>query len=122
VRPGELGYRVVAVAHEDPLVELLCAAHGNHVVVLGRLPRERVKPGIRLVDELIEQHAPQAFLGPGIPREERAFDDLRQITQGKHRPVEVREVARKEGRFSAGELGARHARMVVPAQDLAGQI
>ena len=40
---GELGHRVVAIADEHALVELLGAPDGDHVVVAGRRSRQPVE-------------------------------------------------------------------------------
>ena len=112
VSAGELGHRVVAVSHQDSLVELLGAAHRHHVVVGRRCPREAVEAGIGLVDELVEQHPPQALLGPRVAREQRALDHLGQVPQGEHRLVEVGEVPLQELVLGGVELGACHVRIL----------
>jgi len=104
VGAGELGHRVVAVADEHALVEVLGAADGDHVVVAGRGCRQPVEARIRLVDELVEQDPAQAFFRPRVPREERPLDDLREVAQRKNRAIEVGEVAGQDGGLGRVEL------------------
>ena len=59
----QLGDRVVAVADQHTLVELLGAADGDHIVGVGRSSRQLMEAGVGLVDELVEEDAAKALLG-----------------------------------------------------------
>ena len=63
MRTRQLGDRVVAVADEDPFVELLSPANRDHVVIGRPGVGKALKPRVRFVDELVQQHAAQALLG-----------------------------------------------------------
>ncbi len=104
MRAGELGDGVVAVADQDPLVELLRASHSDHVVIRRRRARKAVETGIWLIHELVEKHAAKALLGPRVTREERPLDDLRQVAEGEYRPVQVGEVAFEQAGLGGAEL------------------
>ena len=54
----ELGHRVIAVLHEDSLVELLCPAHPN-----GGIDR-RVTLDVELTNKLVEEQAAETLVGP----------------------------------------------------------
>ncbi len=96
--PAQLGHRVVAVLEEDPFVEGLGPFQADGGVDGG------VAGDVELVDELVEEEAPQALGRARVPGEERALHDLRQVDQGEHRTVEVREVAPEDVRFLRAEL------------------
>ena len=112
VRAGQLGDGVVAVTDKDTLVELLGAPYGDHIVIDRRRSGQAFKPGIRFVDELVQQDAAQALLRPRVAGEEGALHDLRQVPQGKNRPVQVREVAGEERGFGGVELRSGHERSI----------
>ncbi len=93
---ADLGDRVVAVADEDPLVEL-------------RRPRPLLvvegAAGARGVGrELLEVEPAH---GPGIARiagKKRPFDGLRQVDQSEHRPLEIGEVGSEDRSLLGGEF------------------
>ena len=98
VDPAELGHRVVAVLEEHPVVELLGPgqAHGGvHPVVAA---------DVEVADELVEEEAPEALAGAGVAGEQGALDDLRQVDQGEHGPVQVGEVAPEDLGLLGGPL------------------
>ena len=64
MRAGELGDRVVAVADQHALVELLRTLHRHHVVRRRRVAHDAGEPRLGIVDELVQEHAAQALLGP----------------------------------------------------------
>ncbi len=103
MRARELGHRVVAVADEHALVELLRPADGDHVVV-GCRRGQAVEARLGLVDELVEQHAAEALLGAGVAGEQSALDHLGQVAEREDRPVEVGEVPPEEVRLDLGKL------------------
>ena len=76
----QLGNRIVSIADQDALVELLGATDGDHIVALGRGVCELLETRIRLVDELVEEDAAQALLGARISREQRPFHHLWQVS------------------------------------------
>ena len=86
VRAAELRDRVVAVAEEDPLVEL------GRALALGALDRRHLGHG---VGELVEEQAAQRARVARVAREQRALHRLRQVDEAEDRPVEVREVRRE---------------------------
>jgi hypothetical protein len=96
VRAAELGDGVVAVADEDPLVQLRGA-----LALLG-LRRARVL-GQR-VGELVEEQAAQRARVAGVAREERALHRLGQVDEREDGTVEVRDV-RREARPLVGAEG-----------------
>jgi len=75
VRTRQLGHRVVAVADQHALVELLRPAGRGKRARVG-LGCERGDAKLGVVQELVEQHPAEALLGPRVAREERALDDL----------------------------------------------
>ena len=65
--------------------------------------------------ELVQEQSPQRLLRPGVPGEQRALHDLRQVREREHRPVEVREMAFQGATFVRGErLGRVPDRHVGP--------
>ena len=89
--PPELGHRVVAVLDEDLLVELLGPREADGGVdgaspVMSRSP-----------DELVEEQPAQALGRARVPGEEGSLDHFGQVDQGKHRLVEVGDVAPEDG-------------------------
>ena len=84
---AELGHGVVAVAEEDPLVELLGALALFAVVA----PARRGKA----LGELVEKEPPQRAGVARVAREQRALDGLGQVDQREDRPVEVGEMRRE---------------------------
>jgi len=71
----QLGDRVVAVADQHSLVELLRppgCGNGSGV----RLRLQRCETELGLAEKLVEEHPAEALLGPRVAREERALDDL----------------------------------------------
>ena len=100
VRSAELRHRVVAVADEDPLVEL------------GRSPPlSGLTAGVlgQRVRELLQEQAPQR---PGIARvagEERALHRLRQVDEREHRPVQVGHVGSEPSPLGGGQFVGRVA-------------
>ena len=94
MRAAELRDRVVAVAEEDPLVEL------GRALALGALDRLRL--GHR-VGELVEEEPAQRPLVARVAREERTLHRLRQVDEPEDGPVEVREVGREPLALLLGE-------------------
>jgi hypothetical protein len=94
MRPTELGDGVVAVADEDPLVEL-CRAPA----LVGR----RRRRGGQRVGELVQEETAQRARVAGVAREQGALDRLRQPDEGEHGPVEVRHVRREALALGGGE-------------------
>ena len=88
MRAAELRDGVVAVAHEDAVVE--GAGLPQRVAVVRRAPAEEAPGEALLADELVEEDAPQALRGPAVAREERARDFLREL-QAEDGRVDVRE-------------------------------
>ena len=84
VRAAELRDRVVAVADEDPLVELGGAAPSS--------PSQAAPGSGQRVGELVEEQPAQRALVARVAREQRALDRLRQPDEPEDRLVEVREV------------------------------
>jgi hypothetical protein len=109
VSAGELGDRVISVTDENPLVELFGAPHGDHVVRLAGNRRQRLKAGVRLIDELVEQHPAKALLGARIPGEERPFHHLGQVAERENGAVEVGEISREDTRLRDVEFRRRFA-------------
>ncbi len=95
VGAAELRDRVVAVADEDPLVELRGA------LALGAV--EGTAPLGSVGRELVEVEPPQRALVAGVAGEQRALDGLGQIRQREHRPVEVAEVRFESDPLRLGE-------------------
>ena len=89
MRAAELGDGVVAVADEDPLVELARAL--ALVASKGGAVRQRV-------GELVEEQPPQRALIARVAGEQRALDRLGQVDQREDRPVEVGEVGARRWR------------------------
>ena len=98
VHAAELGDRVVAVLEEHPVVELLGPAQAD-----GGVDGE-VAGDVEVADELVEEQAAQALVGPRVPGEQRALHDLGQVDQGEDRAVEVREVPPEDVGLVGGEL------------------
>src|SRR5919108_5057166 len=92
---AELRDRVVAVADEDPLVEL------GRALALARVPRP-LDLGQR-VGELVEEQAPQRALIARVAGEERALHRLGQVDEREDRAVEVRHVRREARALGVGE-------------------
>ena len=91
---AELRHGIVAVADEDPLVELAGA--------LALLAVERrARRGIRR--ELLEVQAPERSLVARVAGEQRALDRLGQVHEREDGAVEVREVGREERSLLVGE-------------------
>src|SRR5258708_33030505 len=82
-------------------------SNGPLVVAVHRVAGEPLKPGVRFVDELFQEHPPQALLGPRIAREHGALDDLGQVSQGEDRAVEIREVAGEDSGSGGRDIGFR---------------
>ncbi len=82
---AELRHRVVAVFVEHAFEELVGALHTD----VGR-----GRAWAQSIEELVEEQAAQRLRRARVPREQRAFYDLRQIAQRKHRSVQVGEVWR----------------------------
>ncbi len=97
VRAPELGDGVVAVADEDPLVEVGGAA------ALVALPGRGGRRGAQRVGELVEEEAPQRALVARVAGEERALHRLRQADQREHGLIEVRDVRREQRALVGGE-------------------
>ena len=87
MRAAELRDRVVAVAEEDPLVEL----GGALALALVRRRRRDV------VGELVEVEPPERALIARIAGEKRSLDRLGQPDEREDGPVEVREVGGEAG-------------------------
>ena len=87
---AQLRHRVVAVVEEHALVQFLGTIEADR-----RIDRQ-VAGHVEISDELVEEQAPQRLGTAAVPSEQRALDDLRQIHQREHRPVEVREVPAKD--------------------------
>ena len=107
---AELGDRIVAVFDEDFFVELF-RTRQPHGGVDGGVARD-----VELPYELVEEQPAQTLRRAGIAREERPFDDLRQVDQGKYRLVEVRDVTPEHGFLVGREplFGVReHARVTI---------
>ncbi len=93
---AELSDRVVAVAEEDPLVEL--GGAGALVAIdLGGGFREVLR-------KLVEEQPAERALVAGVAREQRALDGLREVDEREHGPVEVREVRLKALALLVSEL------------------
>ena len=110
VDAAELGHRVVAVFDEDLLVELLRSRQPDGGVDGG------VARDVELPDELVEEEPAQALGRSRVAGEERSLDDLRQVDQGKHRLVQVGDVAPEDGFLVGREplFGVReHARVTI---------
>ena len=106
VGAADLGDRVVAVAEEDPLVELR-----RPLALLGV---EGAPAGRGVGGELLQVEAAH---GPGIARiagKKRSLDGLRQVDEGEHRAVEVGEVGSEDRSLLGGEILDRvaHRRIV----------
>src|SRR5688500_11350122 len=82
VRAAELRYRVVAVAEEDPLVEL---RRPLALALVGSARRD-------VVGELVEVEAAERALIARIAGEKRPFDGFGQAHEREDGPVEVREM------------------------------
>ena len=107
----DLGDRVVAVAHEDALVELRrpCPLVGV----------EGAPGGRGIAGELLQVESPDR---PGIARiagKKRAFDGFRQVHQAEDGPVEVGEMRGEDRSLLGAELfdWIAHRRIVVAAGD-----
>ncbi len=104
---AELGYRVVAVAEEDPLVEL------RRAISLLAVPADgdRRKVG----RELLEEHPPQRAGVARIPGEQSPLDRLRQVDEGEDGPVEVGEMGAQTITIALAESldGILHGRRIV---------
>ena len=83
----ELRDAVVAVLDEHLLVELVGA--------VGADARRGVAGGLHVLEELVEEQAPQRLGRTAVAGEERALHHLGQIDQREDRAVEVREVRRR---------------------------
>ena len=101
VGAAELGDAVVAVADEDPLVEL-----GRALALLAVVAARRLR---QRVGELVEEQAAQRARVARVAREERALHRLRQVREREHRAVEVREMRREAGALGGGQLVGRVA-------------
>ena len=95
VRAAELGDRVVAVAEEDPLVEL-GGALALVAVARGACVGQRV-------GELVEEQPAQRARVARVAGEQRALDRLGQVDQREDGPVEVRDVRRQARALGGGE-------------------
>jgi len=113
VRAAELRHRVVAVAEEDPLVELSGPLTLNRVALAAGL-RE-------VAGELVEQQAAQRAGIARVAREQRAFERLGKVRQRENRTVEVRAVRAQRGALGVGEALARviHGRSIVAMRAVA---
>ncbi len=87
VHAAELGDGIVAVLEEDLLVQFLGTFEADRGV------DGVVAADVEIADELVEEQSPQALGAAAVSGEQRAFDHLRQVDQGKHRAIEVGEVA-----------------------------
>ena len=94
MRAAELRDRVVAVADEDPLVQLAARSPS--------LPSQRAALGHR-VGELLEEQAAQGARVARVAREQRALHRLGQVDEREHRAVEVRDVRREPRALGVGE-------------------
>jgi hypothetical protein len=92
---AELRDGVVAVLDEHAVVETLGSLHarGGQVAAL-----------IHVLGELVQEEPSQGLRGPRVAREERSLHDLRQVHEGEHRALEVREVARQDRALVLGEV------------------
>jgi len=93
----QLGHRIVPIANEHALVELLGAADGDHVVGSRLAAGEPLETRVGLVDELVQEHPPKALLGARVAREEGSLDHLGQVSQGENGPVHVGEKPGQQG-------------------------
>ena len=100
VRAAELGDGVVAVADEDPLVELRGAR-----ALAGHVPRAVG----HVVGELVQEQPAQRPGVARVAREQRALDGLREVDQREDRPVEVREMGGEPGALGLAEGLDGHA-------------
>jgi hypothetical protein len=87
VGAAELRYRVVAVAEEDPLVQL------GRAITLALVR----SGGSDVVRELVQVEAAQRALVARIARKKRSLDGLGQPHEREDGPVEVREVGGEAG-------------------------
>jgi hypothetical protein len=72
----QLGHRIVSIADEHALVELLGLADGDHVVGSNLGAGEPLEAGVGLVDELVKEHSAQALLGARVARKQGSLDHL----------------------------------------------
>ena len=73
----------------------------------------RVAGDVELVDELVEEQPAEALGRARVAGEQGALDDLGQVHEREHRPVEIREVPAEQLPLAGGELLSardRHAR------------
>ena len=98
VDAAELGDGVVAVLHEHLLVEVLGPPYADRGVdrVISR--------DVEIADELVDEQPAQALRAAAVAGEQGALDDLRQVDEGEHRPVEIGEVTAQHVGFLGGEL------------------
>jgi hypothetical protein len=107
VGAADLGDRVVAVAHEHPLVEpgsALALVTVEGAAALGYVS-----------GELLQVEAADRARIAGVAREQRPLDRLRQVDQREHGPVEVGEVWCEEATLLLVEVLDRiaHGRAIV---------
>jgi hypothetical protein len=95
MRTPDLCDRVIAVAHEHPLVK----AGGALALDAVERPAGRWYLG----RELLEEQATERPRIPRVAREHRALDGLRQVDEAEDGPVEVREVGAEEILLLGGE-------------------
>ncbi len=114
----ELGDRVIAVAKEHTVIE-----RGGALALAGF-------PGLagrrQILGEFLEEEPTQRARVSGVAGEEGALDGLGQVHQAEDRPVEVREVRRKEPALGFGEaldrvLHSGRPIVAVPAVVAAGR-
>ena len=95
VRASHLGDRVVAVAHEHPLVEARGALALDSV--------ERPLATRDIAGELLEEEPPEGARVSGVTREQGPLDGLRQVDEAEDGPVQVGEMRPKDGLLLGGE-------------------
>src|SRR5205807_4481386 len=95
--------RVVTVADQDPFVEFLGLPRRHQIARCLRL-EQLFESELGLIQKLLEQHPPQALLGPRVAGEERSLDNLRQVPEGEHRAIQIGEIALQEAGLVGSEL------------------
>ena len=94
----ELSDGIIAVLHEDALVQFLCSCDANGCV------DGFVTLQIEVAHEFVEEQTTQTLGGTAVARKQRTLHGFRQIDQCKNGKVEVGEIATQNRRLIRSEL------------------
>ena len=118
----QLGYRIIAIAHQHPVIKRFGLAHRHQLIAAGGtgVSHEFMKPCFGEVDKFVEQNPTDAFFATAIPRKKRPFDDFGQIAQPKHRGFKVSHKWCQNGLFTGAKFAwlmcVRHRNLLCPCR------